>query len=247
VSQPSLVQRAVGLLQRPGAWIEDLDGRYLLRLSPDRRRRPALSFSDEVFGALTREPGLRRLDSGGYAPRRMASPARPNAGAGPPVREASGPPGVLLGQRLVIEPDGRMVSRAANLAESPVAWLARRKDASGEAWLGRLQVAAAEMLRQDWVAAGQIGRLTMAWDAGPKQTGARGPGADPAERGRAAKDRLRRALESMGPGLQEVVERTCLLGHGVEDAEKALRLPRRAGKAVLRLAPDRLARHYRIG
>lgn len=248
MSPPNVVQRAVGLLARPEAWIEELDGRYLLRLSPDRRRRPALSFGADIFEALTLEPGLRRLNGGGYAPSRTRAPepAARRRGARSAAPDAAGVPGVLLGERPVVEPDGRMILRAANLTESPVAWLARRKDARGEPWLDRPHVAAAEKLRQDWVAAGQIGRLTMAWDAGPKQTGARGPG-DSAERSRAAKERLRRALESMGPGLQEIVERTCLLGHAVDDAEKALRLPRRAGKAVLRLALERLARHYRIG
>ncbi|HEX8232770.1 MAG TPA: DUF6456 domain-containing protein [Caulobacteraceae bacterium] len=234
--------RAAAYLQREGAWIEQAGGSYHLRLSPDRRRRPTLSFGEELFKELVRAPGLRALVGGGYALARTRAPAF----AGEQVNQA-GAPGRLLGKRPVMEPDGAMRSRAANLGESPAAWLARRKDAKGRPWLTPPQLAAAEKLRGDWIAAGQIGRLTMVWDAGPKQVGPRGPGLEPAERARAARERLHNALAAMGPGLQEIVERTCLLGQGVEAAEKALNLPRRAGKALLRLALDRLAAHYRIG
>lgn len=244
MSRERIAERAAALLAREGAWIDEADGRYQLRLTADRRRRPAFSFGEEVFEQLTRAPGLRALAQGGYGLSRTRPPPRARA---PTTAREAGEPGRLLGRRPVMEPDGRLVSRVANLGESPAAWLARRRDANGQPWLSPAQLAAAEKLRQDWVAAGQIGRLTMAWDAGPKQAGPRGPGADPAERARAAKDRLRHALDAMGPGLQEIVERACLLGHGVEQAEKALNLPRRSGKAVLRLALDRLARHYRIG
>ena len=42
-----------------------------------------------------------------------------------------GRPGVIDGRRDVIQADGRLVAHPANLGESPIAWLARRKDASG--------------------------------------------------------------------------------------------------------------------
>ncbi|MEI9964512.1 MAG: DUF6456 domain-containing protein [Caulobacteraceae bacterium] len=87
----------------------------------------------------------------------------------------------------------------------------------------------------------------MAWDAQPRAAGGRGPSVEPAERARRAKDRLAAALAAMGPGLREIVERVCLLETPIEAAERSLELPRRAGKAVLRLALDRLAAHYRLG
>ncbi len=52
------------------------------------------------------------------------------------------------------------------------------------------------------------------------------------------------ALADVGPGLREIVERICLLGSALEAAEASLKLPRRAGKTVLKLALQRLAQHY---
>ncbi|MGZ8407073.1 MAG: DUF6456 domain-containing protein [Caulobacteraceae bacterium] len=47
--------------------------------------------------------------------------------------------------------------------------------------------------------------------------------------------------------MQEIAEQICILGVSLEAAEKSLNLPRRAGKTVLRLALDRLVKHYGIG
>jgi DNA-directed RNA polymerase specialized sigma24 family protein len=87
----------------------------------------------------------------------------------------------------------------------------------------------------------------MAWDAGPKARGGRGPGVDPAERARAAKDRIAKALSAVGPGLREILEQVCFAGTALEAAERSLGLPRRAGKTVLKLALGRLADHYGLG
>jgi DNA-directed RNA polymerase specialized sigma24 family protein len=84
----------------------------------------------------------------------------------------------------------------------------------------------------------------MAWDAGPRAKGGRGAGIEPAERARAAKDRIARALAAVGPGLKEVLEQVCFAGTALEAAERSLGLPRRSGKTVLKLALQRLAAHY---
>jgi hypothetical protein len=55
-----------------------------------------------------------------------------------------------------------------------------------------------------------------------------------------------RAQAEVGPGLREILERVCLMGSALEQAEAALKLPRRAGKRVLKLALQHLARHYRM-
>lgn len=147
---------------------------------------------------------------------------------------------------MVAEADGRLTTRRANLGESPIAWLARRRDPQGRPWLSPVQAAAGERLRDDFMRAGTLGRLTMAWDAGPCSRGGRGPGLEPAERARAAKDRIARALDAVGPGLREILERVCGAGSALDAAERALGLPRRSGKTVLVLALDRLAAHYRM-
>ncbi|MBE7219435.1 MAG: hypothetical protein INR64_13250, partial [Caulobacteraceae bacterium] len=144
-------------------------------------------------------------------------------------------------------PDGRVAAHRVNLGESPIAWLARRAGPDGRPLLGPIEAAAGERLRDDFTRAGLVGRLTMSWDAGPRSAGGRGPGLDPLEHGVAAKARVRAALEAVGPGLAGVLEQVCLRGSALEAAERRLGLPRRAGKAVLKLALQQLAAHYRMG
>lgn len=233
------LQRGLRLLSRPGAWLDaDEAGAYAIRLSPDRRRRPALCLDPEGFAALTRDPGLRERHEGGWRLARIPAPVTT-----PPA----GRPSVIEGRRLVTGPDGRRAMQTVNLGESPIAWLARRRDAQGEAWLSLIEIAAAEKLRDDFVLAGTVGRLTMAWDAGPKTRGGRGPGVDSAERARVAKARIARALAEVGPGLREILEHVCFAGTALDAAERSLGLPRRSGKAVLKLALGRLAAHYGLG
>ncbi|MDP1629905.1 MAG: DUF6456 domain-containing protein [Caulobacter sp.] len=228
--------RAARALSRPDAWLEaagpDL---YRVRLSADRRRRSLLTLDAATFAALAREPGLRTRPEGGW---RLARPVPRQAPPSP------GRPSLIEGRRSMMGPDGRTSEKTVNLGESPIAWLARRRDGQGRPWLTLVEVAAAEKLRDDFVIAGTLGRLTMTWDAGPRSSSGRGPGSDPAERARAAKDRIARALTDVGPGLREVLEHVCLAGTALEAAERALGLPRRAGKTVLKLALGRLAAHY---
>jgi hypothetical protein len=234
------LDRVVRALARPGAWLDAGEaGTYLVRLTADRRRRPLQSIDDAAFADLTREPGLRTRSEGGW--RLARSPAATTATPEP------GRPSLIEGRRRIVDPDGRRVTRTANLGESPIAWLARRRDAKGEAWLTLAEIAAAENLRDDFVLAGTVGRLTMAWDAGPKARGGRGPGVDPAEKARGAKDRIARALAEVGPGLREILEHVCFAGTALDAAERSLGLPRRSGKAMLKLALGRLARHYGLG
>ncbi len=148
---------------------------------------------------------------------------------------------------MVAEADGKLVSRRANLGESPIAWLARRRDAQGRPWLSPIEALAGERLREDFHRAGTVGRLTMDWSGAPRVGGGRGPTLDPAERARSAQDRVRAALEAAGPQLSPILERVCLASSALEAAERDLGLPRRAGKTVLKLALGRLAQHYRLG
>jgi len=229
-----LATRAADGLARPGAFLEAAGGGYALRLTPDRRRRPLLLIEEAVFLRLVTDPGLKPRAAGGWIAASLPGPPPP-----PPGR-----PGVVIGERPVIEADGRSGVRAANLGESPIAWLARRRDANGQPWLTPQEAAAGERLRDDFYRAGSVGRLTMDWSGMARAGG--GARVDPAERARAAKGRVAAALEAAGPGLREMLERVCLGGSALEAAERNLGLPRRAGKTVLKLALGRLAQHYRL-
>lgn len=230
--------RAAALLNRSEAWISEEGGGYAVRTSADRRRRPPMRLDQAAFERLTREPGLKPRPEGGW---RLAAPLpreRP---------DRAGRPGVIEGVRTVADETGVATPRRVILGESPLEWLARRKDGQGRPWLDPVEVAAGEKLREDLQRAGTIGRLTMSWDAGPRDRSPRGPGADPLLHGRAAKARVAAALEAVGPGLREVLEQVCLRGTALEAAERGLGLPRRSGKTMLKLALQRLAAHYRMG
>jgi hypothetical protein len=125
-----------------------------------------------------------------------------------------------------------------NLAESPLAWLARR------GLVSRAQFDASERLRHDFMMAGQAPRVTMRWDPAPVSGG--GERADPTLAQLGAKARFEAAVTAVGPGLSDVVWRVICLGEGLETAERALGWPSRAGKLVLKLALDRLVAHYGI-
>jgi len=232
-----LAMRAARLLARPGAVIEATPLGYAVRLGPNRRRRPMLVIDEAAFQALVRLATLTPRKRGGWS-LAFTPPSKP---APPPGR-----PGVIDGEITLEEPGLGRTAFKANLGESPLAWLARRRDGQGRPWLTPVEAAAGERLREEFHRAGAVGRLTMNWDAGPRVDGGGGRRLEPAERARAAKDRIAAALQAAGPGLREILEHVCLAGTALEAAERSLGLPRRAGKTVLKLALQRLALHYRM-
>ena len=132
-----------------------------------------------------------------------------------------------------------------NLSESPLTALARRRDKDGEPFLNTAQIAAGERLREDFELA-QLGpRIAQNWDRFLTAGGAPAFNPDAAEGGSpAARDRVAMALKELGPGLGDMVLRTCCFLEGLEVAEKRLGWSARSGKIVLRIALTRLIRHY---
>ncbi|MBI1239031.1 MAG: hypothetical protein GC199_06770 [Alphaproteobacteria bacterium] len=148
-------------------------------------------------------------------------------------------------RRLVRAPDGTEVPVEIDLAESPLTWLATRKDRDGKPFLSPSELAAGERLRADFTQAGLSPRVTS--DAGvPVSREQRGShGAEMAHVAALdAKRRLNRALAVLGPGLSDVALSVCCYLEGLEQAESALAWPRRSGKIVLKIALRLLARHY---
>lgn len=131
-----------------------------------------------------------------------------------------------------------------NLAESPVAAIARRKDKAGNPFLAPDLVAAAERLREDFELAQMGPRVTQNWDKfltgggrGSFDSGSVGGSS-------AARNRVSDALRDLGPGLGDVALRVCCFLEGLEMAEKRMGWSARSGKIVLRIALQRLKRHY---
>ena len=133
-----------------------------------------------------------------------------------------------------------------NLAESPVAVLGRRRDKDGKAFLEHDLVEAAERLREDFELAQMGPRVAQNWDRflTPGDRGGFHSDSGGAEGPRAARDRVALALRDLGPGLGDVALRVCCFLEGIEAAERRMGWAARSGKIVLRIALQRLRRHY---
>lgn len=133
-----------------------------------------------------------------------------------------------------------------NAAETPVLVLARRRDKNGEPFLAPELVAAAERLREDFELAQMGPRIAQNWErfltGGDR--GGFAPGGGPGHGPRDARDRVSAALRDLGPGLGDMVLRCCCFLEGLEVAEKRMGWSARSGKIVLRIALQRLRRHY---
>lgn len=131
------------------------------------------------------------------------------------------------------------------LADSPLAGLARRREKDGSRFLTDDLVRAGERLREDFELAQMVPRVTQNWDRflshvdeGGSMPASGGGGAE------AARARVIGALRDLGPGLGDVVLRCCCYLEGLERAEQKMGWSARSGKIVLRIALQRLKRHY---
>ncbi|MCF6316487.1 MAG: helix-turn-helix domain-containing protein [Marinosulfonomonas sp.] len=151
----------------------------------------------------------------------------------------------VWGEKTVSDNGSRRVVRY-NVAESPLAALARRKDKTGTPFLTDDLVAAGERLREDFELAQMGPRVSQNWERF-LTGGARGGFANDSGVGdgpTGARDRVSEALRDLGPGLGDVVLRCCCYLEGMETAERRMGWSARSGKIVLRIALQRLKRHY---
>ena len=63
----------------------------------------------------------------------------------------------------------------------------------------------------------------------------------------AARDRVAKALASLGPGLSDAALRVCCFLEGLEACERRMGWSARSGKVVLKIALHRLTEHYGLG
>lgn len=153
-----------------------------------------------------------------------------------------------FGEVPATDEEGRRRPMRVNLAESPLAALARRKGTHGKPFLSAELVQAGERLREDFERAQMGPRVGQNWErfltAGTDRGGfsndaglAEGPGA--------ARQRVADALDALGPGLGDVVLRVCCFLEGLESAERRLGWSARSGKVVLKIGLQRLLKHYK--
>lgn len=132
--------------------------------------------------------------------------------------------------------------------ESPLAWLARRKDKDGTPLISAVEFAAGEKLRADFWFAQMTPGVTANWSrllsGGGGRRGSPDHGAELQDHAMAARDRVSRALAAAGPDLAGILIDVCCHLKGLEVCERRSGLPKRAGKVVLQIGLRHLARHY---
>lgn len=140
--------------------------------------------------------------------------------------------------------DGEMRRVRINHAESPLAWLRRRRDRSGAAMIDEIAFAAGERLRADMTRARMTPRVTASWEpAASAGNGAR-LRQEPGDMALAARQRVARALAAAGDEFAGVLVDVCGFLKGLEQVEQERGWPARSGKLILRMALARLAAHY---
>lgn len=136
-----------------------------------------------------------------------------------------------------------------NDAESPLAWLRRRKDSTGKPFLADAEFLAGERLRSDFWFAKMTPRITANWSpvsAGRTRNHSGGSNREADQRDAIsdAAERVRAALKAVGPELSGILIDVCCHLKGMEKVEKGENWPQRAGRVVLQHALRALARHY---
>lgn len=153
----------------------------------------------------------------------------------------------LCGHRHPEGPEDRASRRRVRYGagDTPLAMLARRRDRDGRPFLDDRLVRAGERLAEDFELAQMGPQVTQNWD-GFLTAGTAAPAGstDPARGVGAARARVENALRDLGPGLGDVALRCCCYQQGLETAEQKLGWSARSGKIVLRIALQRLRRHY---
>ncbi len=148
-----------------------------------------------------------------------------------------------LGEREIETPAG-VCGVTIDEAESPLAWLARRKGRDGRALIEPVQLQAGERLRTEFTRAQLMPRTTSNWSA-PVAGGRRGAGPGHfTDTVIAARQRVRHALDAVGPEFAGLLVDVCCFLKGLADIERERGWPARSSKVVLQLGLDRLARHY---
>jgi hypothetical protein len=130
-------------------------------------------------------------------------------------------------------------------AESPLAWLARRSGRDGRAFIEVHHLQAGECLRNDFTCANLMPRTTTNWASAVASDRRGGERAIQfTETMIAARQRVHRVLDAAGPEFAGLLLDVCCFLKGLEDIERERGWPARSAKVVVRLALERLARHY---
>lgn len=143
-----------------------------------------------------------------------------------------------------LDKDGEPIEVTVNRDESPLAWLHFRKGRDGQPLVGVPEYAAGERLRADFTRGQLMPRVTANWNAAVASERRAGGIAELTEVAMAARSRVERALDAVGPEFAGLLVDVCCFLKGVEEVERERRWPARSAKVVLRFGLAALARHY---
>jgi hypothetical protein len=248
VAAPDIERQAGRLLRalaEPGASAKPTDIPRPNFLAASARRKGvslvAAHFPTAVGAHLVAEDLARWNEAGGRPVLEITETGRAKLrrGAAPALEQFQAQHREVEGT--VLAPHGAV---KRNEAESPLAWLARRKDRAGRAMLDPASFAAGERFRRDFTLGGLQPRVTSDW-SNPLS------GAAVGDRGMhitdlmvAARQRLDAALNALGPELGSLITDVCGFLKGLETVEAEHGWPARSAKVVLGIALARLASHY---
>ncbi|MFN7268090.1 MAG: DUF6456 domain-containing protein [Cereibacter sp.] len=237
-------RRILRRLSEPGAVLaiaQDMEKAAVLRALPDGRTAHLGVVDRPVAQVFALKGWISCRKPGRVASYELTGPGR--AALRRFAEQLAARPGDLSGGQQAEETGPRVRYGAV---ESPIAVLGRRRDKDGKPFLETALVDAAERLREDFELAQMGPRVAQNWDrfltGGDR--GSFRPDGGPSDGPRAARERVAAALADLGPGLGDMVLRCGCYLEGLEAAERRMGWSARSGKIVLRIALQRLKRHY---
>jgi len=239
-------ERALGLLSEAGAYGVEGEKGEVAVVAP----RNGVSVRVGAFRALLLAPLLAGAlvlweAAGPSGRRRLRATLAGQAHAARHAAPAGVDPFLAQHKPLVAGEAGEERVRVlVNEAESPLAWLARRKGKDGAPLVDAACLEAGERLRRDLTIGAMLPRTTANWSAAVA-SGSRSLGpTDFTDAMIAARQRARAALAAVGPDLSGLLIDICGFLKGLETIERERCWPARSGKLVLELALRQLCRHY---
>lgn len=239
IDDEKALKRVLALLAKGAAECEPAATGGKMVLENDRSDRIAVGA--DVLAVLSRQGlvvcagrTLRLTPDGQAAARRQESPTDPFQSQHRDLDTA-----------MVDTATGRQAA-LINLSESPLGQLARRKSKAGQPFLNNSEFVAGERLRSDYTRGQIMPRMGANWVAsvscGKRSAG--GGVAELTDAALAARQRVDRAIDAVGPELSGVLIDVCCFLKGLERVETERGWPVRSAKVMLKSALGVLARHY---
>ncbi len=147
---------------------------------------------------------------------------------------------------IVVNENGAISRKSANMAESPLMRLHYRKDRAGNHYLDETCFQAGERLRADFTRGQLTPSVTSNWSTFTSgQSGSSASGiSDLSDAALAARIRLENALATVGPEFSGVLLDICCFLKGLEQVERERQWPPRSAKLMLKTGLSILARYY---